>query len=215
MEPPGCRGATSQSVYPRLAATPLPRKPFLRWREGRSVRRVRTGVLLPTTGPALRHLSPSSASVSVVPSASDVTEWIRPRASRWTSEPRTGQAAVPAVMRAPTAPQPEQNSHRGQGTESISCPPTTTPDPGGPVILYAAVQLLSEVPASMTGGASLGGWAQNIASGFVIQLNSTQHGPVVKPGVHAALSRRRSRVRIPSGPRSHHSVMLLSSTGVI
>jgi hypothetical protein len=26
-------------------------------------------------------------------------------------------------------------------------------------------------------------------------------GPVVKPGVHAALSRRRSRVRIPSGPQ--------------
>src|SRR5674536_311635 len=31
---------------------------------------------------------------------------------------------------------------------------------------------------------------------------ATQQGPVVKPGVHAALSRRRSRVRIPSGPRA-------------
>ncbi len=40
----------------------------------------------------------------------------------------------------------------------------------------------------------------------VVQLNSTQHGPVVKSGVHAALSRRRSRVRIPSGPRSHHQM---------
>jgi hypothetical protein len=29
---------------------------------------------------------------------------------------------------------------------------------------------------------------------------ATSHGPVVQLGVHAALSRRRSRVQIPSGP---------------
>jgi hypothetical protein len=37
------------------------------------------------------------------------------------------------------------------------------------------------------------------------QLKCTD-GPVVKPGVHAALSRRRSRVRIPSGPQHVRAV---------
>jgi hypothetical protein len=38
------------------------------------------------------------------------------------------------------------------------------------------------------------------APSFAVLVSSAQHGPVVQLGVHAALSRRRPRVQIPSGP---------------
>jgi hypothetical protein len=38
------------------------------------------------------------------------------------------------------------------------------------------------------------------AAGSIGPRSAQYHGPVVQLGVHAALSRRRSRVQIPSGP---------------